>query len=269
AFGPQAAAAPTSFDAFTIKPAPPPEMRSIRFSNRVDPTRITIENSTLQNIIQSAFELQPYQLAAPDWLQVERFDITAVTAAPATAPQMHKLLQALLTQQFQLKFHRESKLMDAYALRVADHGSKLKPPGPNGALRKGKMSLNIGGPGGLSNMTLRGNLDMGDFAALLTRQLGKPVLDRTGISGDYAISLTYASPSGARQRILSPALSAALQTMAQASAQASAPDVTAAAEPAPSLFTALQQQLGLKLESKKLPVDILVVDSAAKSPISQ
>ncbi|HWG38753.1 MAG TPA: TIGR03435 family protein, partial [Terriglobales bacterium] len=130
-------APPAAFDAFTIKAAPPPSGNFIRINNQVDPTRVTIENLPLRQIILNAFELKPYQLTAPDWMNTERFNITAVTATPATKEQMNQLMQKLLTEQFQLKLHHDSKVMDAYALTVADGGSKLQPPGPDGV----KMDL--------------------------------------------------------------------------------------------------------------------------------
>ncbi|HWG38752.1 MAG TPA: TIGR03435 family protein [Terriglobales bacterium] len=278
------AAPPTSFDAFSIKPSPPPEGGRMRLSDQYDPTRITIENLPLRDIIQSAFELKPYQLVAPDWMGDARFNITAVTASPATQAQMNKLLQAMLTQQFKLTFHRDTKETETYALTTTDAGAKLKAPGPEGVqpaftvqgqpsrpLPKGGLQMSLRSMGGSPAITLRGDLTMEDLASNFARQLGKQVTDETGLTGDYDINLTFAVPSGGT--LFSKAAAARMA----ARGAGAGPDPgrgdggnapPEAADPAPSIFTAVQQ-LGLKLESKKGPVELLVIDSALKSPVGQ
>jgi len=263
----------------------------------VDPTRVTIENLPLRQIILNAFELKPYQLTAPDWMNTERFNITAVTATPATKEQMNQLMQKLLTEQFQLRVHHDSKVMDAYALTVADGGSKLQPPGPDGV----KMDLPFkvqGMPerpltkdqpmmmmrmdqGGIASTTLVGDLTMAGLASTLSRQLGKPVVDESKITGDYGINITYSVPTNAMGGMMPAAAGTMMMTRTarggppppppgSASGTGDAPKTEApvqASEPTPSIFTVLPQKLGLKLDARKAPVDVLVIDSASKAPL--
>ncbi|MGH9394653.1 MAG: TIGR03435 family protein, partial [Terriglobales bacterium] len=135
---PTPAPPPTAFDAFTLKPAPPPSSanRGIRIGTQVDPTRVTITNLTLKDLIMAAYGLKPYQVVGPDWLNDgQRFNFTGVTSAPMERDKILALLQPVLEQQFQLKVHHETKDMPIYALVAADGGSKLKPPGPDGVQR--------------------------------------------------------------------------------------------------------------------------------------
>lgn len=288
----QSPAPPTAFDAFTIKAAPPPSGNRIRIQNQIDPTRVTIENMPLRQIVLNAFELKPYQLTAPDWMNEERFNITAVTSAPASKEEMNKLLQQLLIEQFQLKLHHDSKVMDAYALTVAAGGSKLQPPGPDGV--KMEMPFKVQGmperpltkdqpmmmmridQTGVTSTTLVGDLTMSGLANTLSRQLGKPVVDESGIAGDFGINITYSVPSNA-MRGLVPAGAGTMMMMRTARGgppppppgSGDAPKANApaeASEPTPSIFTVLAEKLGLKLDARKAPVDVVVIDSAVKAP---
>ncbi|MGH9392617.1 MAG: TIGR03435 family protein [Terriglobales bacterium] len=276
---PHAAAPPTTFDAFTIKPAPPPP-GPVSIAYRTDPTRLTFENYPLRTIILNAYQLKPYQFVGPDWMSSTRFSITAVTAAPVSKEQMNLLLQGLLGQQFQLKFHRAGKTMDVYNLVVADGGSKLKHPGPDGMMSPYPLAgqvpkpltknytltyINTNADGG-AEIRLFGDLTINRLVTGLSRYVDRPIFDQTGLAGDYAINLTFAASAMAMLKIMSPAAAASLAAM-RAAPQAT--PAGAAAEPARSLSSALQQQLGLKLAASKGSVEQLVIDSASRHPIGQ
>ncbi len=146
------------------------------------------------------------------------------------------MLQALLADRFQLKLHRDSRILPVYALELAKGGPKIKAseaPGMSSRSSHGHVTVT--------------GISMHEWATYLTRRTGRPVVDLTGLDGLYDFSLDW-TPSEA-----------------EASLEPPDPDHPRSTDMAegPSLFTAMQEQLGLKLESKKLPVEILVVDHAA------
>lgn len=287
----QTAPLPSEFDAATIKPSDPPGGLSRRLDFRgtsIDPGRFTASNMSLKQLIVVAYGLKPYQVVGPDWMDSERFDVQAETSAAVPRDKMTALLQPFLEQQFKLKTHRESKVMDTYTLILSDK-SKLKPassarveptlpdaplpPRPDGRsadeikllrsrepLPPGMFMMGMSAQG----MTLTGNSSMQGLTDMLARQMDRPVLDGTNLEGIYAIHLTYAPPAS----LMAGASGVKIQMAERMQKDNGGPsdDATPAA-PAPSLFTALQQQLGLKLDPRKSPVELLVVDHAEKSPV--
>jgi uncharacterized protein (TIGR03435 family) len=267
----QSTGARPTFDAASVKAAPPPDGRGGRRVGMTggpgtdSPGRINFENIGLGAVIGKAYDVKYYQISGPAWFESERFNIIATVPLGTTKDQFRLMLQNLLADRFNLALHKESREMSIYSLTVAKNGPKLKkaapdPPhdandaadAPNGgggklaadadgypALRPGMtmaiMSTPIGPRARLANKEHTEWL-----AGMLSGQLGRPVVDATGLTGEYDISL-YWIP----QR----------------------PDSIAADDPnGPDLIAALQQQLGLKLEPKKGPIEVLVVDHAEKTP---
>jgi uncharacterized protein (TIGR03435 family) len=192
---------------------------------------VVFRNYILGGILQTAFNVDRLVVEAPDWLYGERFDITAKVAdEKASLDARRQMLQALLIDRFGLAVHRETKIRAGFGLVVPKNGPKIQPVedvgGHNNDNRPGKMQ--------------RLRTTIGDFASALSYTLRQPVVDETHMQGRYNILLTYA-----------PDLS---------------PDTPPAANDGPSIFTALEEQLGLKLEPRKVPVDILVVDRCQKMP---
>lgn len=272
----QTAAAP-SFEVASIKPAPPPTAGKlrVRMSND-DPGRVDWSNVSLRDMIRMAYELKDYQISGPDWLDTERFDVSA--KLPQGAPQSQKwpMMQTLLGERFKLEVHREKKDLPAYALTVAKSGSKLKefvetPGGSNGpdavgfdgGIRRGPdgMPKLPAGKAGLMMMgfgrILAQGVPMPDFADMLTRQVERPVVDETGLAGKYDITLKWTPQPGEG------GIAGMKVEMARKEGRT---DVKLPEEDGPPLPVALQQQLGLRLEPKKLPVDMLVIDRAEKVP---
>ncbi|HXR97295.1 MAG TPA: TIGR03435 family protein [Terriglobales bacterium] len=251
-------APPAKFDAVSIKPAAPQPAGRIMIGLHTDPGRLTITNMSLRDMIQAAYTLKPYQLVGPDWMNDQRFDVSAETTAPLTREQMLKLLQPYLEQQFKLVTHRDTKIVPIYALVDDGAKAKLKAPAeggpPNGAFMM-RMS-----PQG---MHFQGASDMDGLANILSRQEDRPVINQTGITGVYQIELDFA-PTGNGMIMRGPKGADLPPDGMRADRGGDSPD---AAPPAPNLFTAVQEQLGLKLEAKKGPVEIMVIDSASKSPI--
>lgn len=207
----------------------------------VDPGRLRILNLTLKQCIGEAFGLSDFRISAPDGLPPEHYDITATIPGHASREfdtPLQLALQALLKERFHLAYHHEQKVISHYGLITAKGGAKLKPSDqPGYSTRSGPGWLNAWG------------LAMGDLAEFLTRRLDRPVVDYTGLAGRYDLKLTW-SPDET-----------------QSNPEMPNPNRTpvAADETQPSIFRAMEEQLGLKLEGRKGPVEILVVDHAEKA----
>jgi uncharacterized protein (TIGR03435 family) len=227
--------------------------------------RINGVNLPLRTLITFAYQLQPFQLAgAPDWTATDRFDIVAkiegdpLPRLPGSEPDALMLAtRTLLADRFKLKVHRETRQLDIYALVTARPdgrpGPNLKPStqdcagfaaaGRQGAPPQGPP----GSPQGFCGMfgtpgVLRfGGFPLSTFAAGLAGQAGRYVVDRTSLPGNWEFELTYAPE--------------------QRGPRPPGVDLPPTDTNAPSLFTALQEQLGLKLEAAKGPVEVLVVDN--------
>jgi uncharacterized protein (TIGR03435 family) len=195
--------------------------------------RIVFDNASLKECIAFAYSIatgRDYALSGPAWLDSEKFDIAA-TFPPATSrDRLREMLRTLLAERFGVKTHRESRRLKAYALVVGKRGPRLKEAG-NG----GDDSF-IFGEG---RVTARA-ISMASFADRLSGpvfKLERPVIDMTGIKGSYDLTLEWA-PDG----------------------------MSVDGRPGASIFTALQEQLGLKLEVRETTIGILVVDHADRIP---
>ncbi len=210
---------------------------------------LTIQNGTLRGIIESAYDVRDFQITGgPGWIDSAHYDIYAKTAADdpqmqaaapeGRIPQTRRRLQTLLAERFQLQIYRETKELPVFALVLGKNGSKLKEAG------EGPASGGQGIRAGCGAMTGT-RTPMTVLALVLSRQLGRPVQDRTGLTGKYDFQLQWTPDNGP-----CPA----------------PPDGGSPGSPdGPSLFAALQEQLGLKLEATRGPVEILVIDHIEKA----
>jgi uncharacterized protein (TIGR03435 family) len=189
--------------------------------------RLSVVNATLRALIRNAYRVQNDQIkGGAKWIDADRWNIEAKTAAPIRSGEAGPLLQNLLADRFQLKTHRETAEMPVYALRVGKNGPKFK------ANTGGESDSHTHHGTGKVEVSVTGE-SMGRLAEILSRQLGRVVEDKTGLTGRYDFTLEW-DP-------------------------AQTPDSTI-----PSIFTALQEQLGLRLESGKGPVEVLVIDQVEK-----
>jgi uncharacterized protein (TIGR03435 family) len=193
------------------------------------PTSITYYRQSLQNLIINAYKVKPYQLVAPGWLAGQLFDVSATYPAGTPKPQIDLMVQTLLAQRFKLAIHREQKEMAVYALVVGKNGPKLKEgkPGSGGMIRLG------------AGMLVAPSTTVALFASNLTYQADRPIIDMTGLMGTYDFDFRWTpdAPAGAL------------------------------ADPSgPTLLTAIQEQLGLRLDARKMPIEVLIVDHAEKLP---
>src|SRR6202789_1263223 len=232
-----------AFDVATVKPVDS-DAKSGRYITMQGTNRFVEKDYTLKLLIAAAYNLNSKTISGgPGWIESDHYDIAAVTPGevrPNHDEQM-SMLRSLLADRFKLTFHREQKVFSIYELQVAKGGPKLKqtvsqPEDPA-----------VVGPGVVypQRIVLPGrNATMGNFVSLLQRAiLDRPVVDKTGLSGKYDFDLEWAPDETQFGGDVPPA---------------------SAAAPSPPLFEAIQQQLGLRLEATKGPVDALVVETAER-----
>lgn len=253
----------------TLPPVVPPYVASIKRAApgtpgvriMMQPGALTTQNALVKMLMRQAFQVQDFQIAGgPDWLDVERFDVSARiegTPGPGVIP---IVLRAILADRFKLITRRETKEMPVYALMVARSdgrlgpqlkpstmdcatqmaaGRGLPPPGPPAPGER-----RCGGLGGFGTLTV-GGMPLSQFVTQLSQLTGRTVIDRTGLTGTYDFDLTW-TPSP--------------DQMPAGAPPPGAPPLPAIDLNGPSLFTALQEQLGLKLESQRGPVEVVVID---------
>ena len=214
-----------AFEAATIKPNKSGSGNSRTQSSR---GRVTAENNTFESYIMRAFEVRDYQVAGPEWLKNERYDLNAKLPDGAEASAIPAMLRTLLIERFKLEFHRETKMMPALGLVVGRNGSKL-----TATTVPGQTNMSSG-----RGMFKGKAIPMASLAAHLSSVLGRPVLDITELKGGYDFSLQW-TPDEAPSDVSS----------------------------GPSLISALQEQLGLRLESRKAPIEMVVIDRAERVPV--
>jgi uncharacterized protein (TIGR03435 family) len=229
----------TAFEAASIKLSDPVSPET---SWNSAPGMLRIRGMTLKNLIVTAYGVKEYQVTGgPKWVDGTRYDIIGKFAPGGPmdkdwkkqTERMRAAIRALLAERFQLLLRKETKLGPGYALVVGKSGLRLKP------LEKEEGLGTSSGPG---RLTAKG-ASMDNIADLLAEELRQPVVNRTNVAGIYEFRLQWAPDI--------------------------ASDNPSADRPAgPSLFTALQETLGLKLESQKLPVELLVVAAAEKAEVN-
>src|SRR5579871_1083936 len=238
---PMAADANPSFEVATIKPSKPDQPGKM-FGVRA--ARFKTINTTLSDLISFAYDVQAKQvIGGPDWMATEKFDIDAQPDTPGSPNrvQLRTMVQKLLADRFQLKFHRDKKELSAYVLTVAKSGSKLKK--------------SDGDPNGLPALFFRGlgvltvqNATMADFSQLMqSAVLDRPVVDQTGLAGKWNFLLKW-TPDESQFGGMG----------------IKVPPPSDAADAPPPLFTAIQEQIGLKLDAGKASVEVLVLDHVEK-----
>ena len=268
------------FEVASIKPSPesggPGRMMTMGVRGgpgTQDPTRYAAQNLAMMDLLAIAFKVKHYQISGPEWLTSARFDINAKVPEGATKEEFASMLQNLLAERFGLVEHHETKQMPVYDLVVAKSGPKIKDHIEIGAPEdKDKTPLQPSAPfklelgkdglpaqpvfGGRGTHTFSGRAGtrmwasgetMSQFARMLSEQLSKPVTDSTGLTGKYDFILSWGNESMAGP--VPPPLDIALD-----------------AEALPTLLSAVQEQLGLKLEPKKGNVDLVVIDHVEKVP---
>lgn len=214
-----------TFEAASIHPNPGGKEGSVVDFEETGLLRTS--NASLKMLIRSAYGLQNDQIVGgPKWLDSDGYDIEAKTGHPIRDAEEKPLLQHLLADRFQLKTHTEKRELPVYKLEVAKDGFLLKPSQASSSQIRQTRGA------GRNQITVV-RISIHQFAGMLGKSAGRIVQDNTGLTGDYDFTLTW-DPEGNSDSV-------------------------------PSLFAALQEQMGLRLESGKAIMDVLVVDSAEKA----
>jgi uncharacterized protein (TIGR03435 family) len=229
---------PAAFESASIRLSPPGETRSSYDTNA---GKISIYNKSLKDCIRLAYGVKIAQLSGgPKWVESERFDIEAKTKRPVGDPQLMAMLQALLKERFKLDIHRETKMVPGYAITVLKSGLKIREVEPGAGhvdARRGSLGAQ--------------RTSMVQFAQTLSEVLGAPVIDATATPGVFDFRLDW-TPEASR-----PGLST------DDPEPSALPNMPAG----PSLFAAIQEQLGLKLEARKAPLEVLIINRAERPVI--
>jgi uncharacterized protein (TIGR03435 family) len=242
------AQASPSFEVATVKPGNPADHR--KMFGLMPGGRFSASNMTLKELIIFAYNLKDQQLSGgPGWTNSDVFDVVGKPESSATPEQIRQMMQALLADRFKLSMRRESKELQVYNLVVAKNGPKLTeskveeaptPGGPRRMVRMGRGELN----GQL--------MSMGTLADVLSKMAGRTVVDKTGLTGSYDVKLEWTPDPGEPQ----------MRMPEMRMPEASPPPVADAS--GISLFTAIQEQLGLKLDAQKGPVDVFTIERVEK-----
>jgi uncharacterized protein (TIGR03435 family) len=241
----------SAFEVASVKPSSRGDMRD-RFGAAIeswmrggpgtpDPGQITFTNASLDSLLVSAYSVKRYQISGPAWLDADGFNVIAKVAPGASKEQVKLMLQSLLAERFRLKLHIEKRELPVYVLSVGKNGPKMKlcqDPDTGGSV----------GPWNGNPRVVAPNWTMRELADFLAPRLDRPVLDETGLTARYDFTLYWIADNFDAGHI--------------ANARNTGDD---AAEPAPTIFAAVQQ-LGLKLERSVSAMDVLVIDHAEKTP---
>jgi len=237
-----------SFEVASVKAAParPPQWRPARPG--VD--RIDFQYVTLWYCISYAYGVHSYQISGPDWLKSLHYDVNAKGPAGTTREQLPEMMRTLLAERFKLRVHREPREISALALVVVQD-NRIKPSAPE--INDAQVNMSTSPEGG-ERIEVKGGT-MTTLVNTLTGLLGRPVVDRTALKGRYDFALDFSRDQTAG--------SAAGGGYNEPPAF---PPPMPGAEPGLSIYSSIQR-LGLKLEAAKLPLDVVIVDGAEKTPV--
>ena len=216
--------------------------------------RVTMQNVTMEQIVMYAYSIKDYQLQAPAWFKTERYDVNAKAADGTPDSALLAMLQPLLKERFKMVVRNETRDLPVFHLVVDKDGPKpgLHPTddaatgssgrggGPPTPPTAGAGGVGGGGgdgnPSGLASMSSTGNMTA--FATFLSRLVERPVIDKTGLTGRYSVALKYVRPAAVDSGAVGP-----------------------------SIFKAIQEELGLRLEPARAPLEIIVIESAERVPV--
>ncbi len=268
----QAAPKRVEFEVASVKPSQPTGVQRVDIGVHIDGAQVRCTALSLREYIRMAYQVKDFQVQGPEWLASDRFDIAAKLPDGGRRDQVREMVQSLLEDRFHIKVHHEQREFPVYALIVGKSGLKMKEtaPPPEGV---GNTAVNVSASGAQQGVTINlgdgavfsfgdekiqgTRLTMVNTADLLARFMDRPVVDLTELKGRYDFTLPL-SPEDYRAMRIRSALSAgitlppqALRLLDEASGD--------------SLYAAIEK-LGLKLEARKQPLDVLVVDHMERTP---
>ena len=272
-WGQSAAPASHEFEVASIRPSAPLVPGELGLGMHIDGAQISGRFWSLKDYLGMAYKLKNYQITGPDWISSERFDIAAKLPEGAERAQVPEMLQALLTNRFQIKSHRDTKEEAVYGLLVAKGGLKMQPlpeseedSEPSNGVdvaasgSRGGVSVNLGKGSSFTfgdNKVVGKKLKMITLADVLSRFVDRPVVDMTELKGSYDFTLDI-NPDDFRGMMIRSAVAAGVTLPPQAL------QLLDGASDA-GLVAALRV-VGLTLEPRKAPIEIMVIDHAEKAP---
>jgi uncharacterized protein (TIGR03435 family) len=244
---------------------------AVTLGARIDGAQVRMVGLTMRDLLSSAYRVKLYQITGPEWMSTERYDVNAKLPAGVTADRLPEMLQALLNERFGMRLHREKKEMPVFALLAGKPPLRLKDsvidpnaPPPTAVTVSGTgsaagVSVNLGNG---SSYSLGGGkfdakkITAPQIAAVLERFTDRPIIDLTDLTGTYDFDFPV-TPEDTQTLMIRAAIAAGVQLPPQALRllDNGGNPVEGAAE-----------QLGLKLESRKMPVEIIVIDQIQKTP---
>jgi uncharacterized protein (TIGR03435 family) len=261
------------FEVATIRPSAVQELVSAGV--HIDGAQVRCASLTLKDYIGIAYRVKMYQVSGPDWMASDRFDIAATVPAAVPTTQFPEMLQRLLEERFQLKMHRDKKYFPVYVLEVAKGGLKMQenPPDPDAAKVDAKAPVNVSGSGSAQGISIdlgRGSsytfannkfeakrLTMAALAGNLERFTDRPIVDMTDLKGTYNFTLEV-TPEDYRTMLIRAGLNSGVSLPPQALRLLDGASISSLVDSA--------QKLGIKVDARKAPLDVLVVDDARKTP---
>lgn len=271
AFG-QAAVPKLEFEVASVRQSQPSGLNRVDAGLRLDGSQAHFGSLTLKDYIAMAHRVTASRVTGPDWISSQRFDISAKLPDGGTRDQIPEMLQSLLADRFQLKFHHETKDLPAYVLILGKSPLKItktpdtEPPGAQGAVNVAVSGSAAGISVDLGNgsyYTFANNqfefkkTSMDVVAERLERFMDRPIVNMTALTGNYDLTLML-TPEDYRELLIRSAVNAGVDLPPQALRLLdNGPPV--------SLFDAIDQA-GLHLDSRKLPLDLIVVDQALQTP---
>ena len=261
------AATKPRFEVASIKPSPQegPDVKRPGLDVRMLPGgRLSAEKVLLRYFIQNAWGVEPFQISGgPDWINSAHYDIEAKAGGNPNNSQMRLMMQALLEDRFKLRLHHETKELPVYELTMAKSGDKLRapkqgncispdpsgpplPPVPGQPIPCGRVLMMMSS----SRVRMQGGrVSMAELVRVLSNVLGRTVVDKTGFTATFDVHLEFTPDQS---------LGALPLPSPDSTRSVPSPDLNG------TIFTALQEQLGLKLKSARGPVDVLIIDSVEK-----
>jgi uncharacterized protein (TIGR03435 family) len=229
---------PPKYEVASIKPN---AASDFRFAFRIEPSGpLAATGITLKRLMMTAYNVQGFRIVGgPDWVISRRWDVQAKPDRVVSPDQIRAMLRALLEDRFQLRSHSEKRQLPVYELTVDRKGSKVQRVNDS----ETKADVRVGA--GLIQLT---KATAATFASQLSYALGRPVIDKTGLSGEFDFALEWTPEPGEDGGL------------ATAGLPPGASDQLASISDGPSIFTAIPEQLGLRLKSGRGPVEVIVID---------
>jgi uncharacterized protein (TIGR03435 family) len=263
-----------SFDVASIRASGDTPQGQVAVGVHVDGSQVRVTSFTLKDYIGLAYRMKVSQISGPDWIAGQRFDISATLPAGVTTAEIPEMFQALLAERFQLKFHREKREFPVYALIVGKGPLKVKEskPGPDDSAEP-KDSTTVTGGGSIAGVSVNlghgaswsfvpnhfdaKKLTMAQLAANLERFADRPIVDMTDLKGQYDLGFDI-NAEDYRPMLIRSAVAAGVSLPPQA--------LQLLDGSSPAALADAVAQTGLKLEARKAPLDVIVVDDVLKAP---